>query len=203
MRAVHDTRCDGVDVDAVFDQVQTRRLRHGNDGGLGRAINQHKAFATPPGLTCHIDDFAAVALRDHLACSSLHREQGARDVDRIKPIIAFAGDVDGFSRIKQRRVVDQDIELSSRVDNGGNRRVNRGLIGNIQFNRIGGIANLGGRLARRRKVDVAYRYARALARVRPRPPRAPRTRAGRARRGPTASAAPFARRARGAERAGR
>jgi hypothetical protein len=59
--AVDDARGNRVDVDAVLDQVEPRRLGQRDDGGLGGAIDADQCFAAPSGLACHVDDPAALA----------------------------------------------------------------------------------------------------------------------------------------------
>ena len=61
MLAVDDARGDGVDVDAVLDQVEPGRLGQRNDGGLGGAVDGDQRLAAPSGLAGDVDDPAALA----------------------------------------------------------------------------------------------------------------------------------------------
>ena len=142
MRPIHNARSDGIHIDAIFDQVQPSRLRHRNDRRLGGTIDQNQALAAPSGLRCHIDDLAAMTLCNHLPRRGLHGKERSGHIDRKEPLIAFAGDIDGFSRIKEGCIVQQNVDFSGLGHDLSQCCVNAGLIRHIQRHRIGAFAQL-------------------------------------------------------------
>ena len=61
MLAVDHARRNGVDIDAVLDQVEPGRLGEADDRSLGGAIDGDQRLAAPAGLAGHVDDLAALA----------------------------------------------------------------------------------------------------------------------------------------------
>ncbi len=154
MLAVDHAGGDRVDIDAVLDEVEPRRLGERDDRGLGGAIDGHEGFAPPAGLACHVDDLAALAAGDHRFCDRLQHEEGACDIDRKQPIIALAGDLDDRRQVEQGGIVDQYVDPAGRLLDGFYRRIDRGLVGDVEPDGIGRRADLGGGCAGAFQIDV-------------------------------------------------
>ena len=144
----------------MADQIETRRLGHGNDGGLGRAVNQHQRLSATAGLGCHVDDLTTMPLGDHLFGGGLHGEQCTRNIDCIELFICGAGDIDSFGCIKQCGVIDKDIKLAAMIDHRRDSSVDAGLIRHIHLHGIGAVAQGFGSGLRGLEVDVGNRDSR-------------------------------------------
>ena len=109
--ALDYARRDGVDVDPMLDEVQPGRLREAYDGRLRSTVDSHQRFTSPARLARHVDDLATLPALNHVPRYSLHREQHAMDIHGEQFLIAGRGDLDDRRQIKQRRVIDQDVDL--------------------------------------------------------------------------------------------
>ena len=90
MRAVNDAGRDRVDIDAVFDQCEARRLGETDHGGLGRTVDRNEWLTASAGLARHVNDLAAAALPDHQFRDRLQREECPGDINRKQCLEAFA-----------------------------------------------------------------------------------------------------------------
>src|SRR3954451_440754 len=67
--------CDGVDEDAVLDQVEAERLGQADHRRLGCAVDRHQRLAPAARLGGHVNDLTATALLDHLPGDRLQGEE--------------------------------------------------------------------------------------------------------------------------------
>ena len=78
-----------------------------------------------------------MALLDHLLGARLQHEQEALDIDRKDAAVALAGDLDDRREIEDAGVVDQDVEAAEMRHSGGDGRVDRLLLRDVELDAEG------------------------------------------------------------------
>ena len=166
-RRIDDAGGHAVDVDAVFDQPEPRRLGEADHGRLRGAVDAHQRLAAPPGLARDVDDPPAPALRHHLPGHGLQREQQALHVDGKDGVVAFLGDLEDGGEIEGRGVVDEDIDAADQPDGFADEMVDRGHVGDLERDRDGAVAELVGQRAGLRSQPVGDDDPRAFGGIAP------------------------------------
>ena len=167
MLAVDDAGGDGIDVDAVGDQIQPRRLGQADDRRLAGTIDRDQRFAASSGLAGHVDDLAPDTMGDHVARYGLHREERAFDVHIEDARVVLGGDLDYGRGREQRGIVYQDVDGRKAVLFGKTDRIVDAVqVGDIHANRQRVVAAQGqSRFRRAPLVDVGDDHPRAFGQV--------------------------------------
>ena len=75
MLAIDNAGGNGIDIDAVLDEIEAADCVRLMTGGFGGAINGNQGLAPPAGLACHVDDLALALVPDHGPGNGLHGEE--------------------------------------------------------------------------------------------------------------------------------
>ena len=153
---------DAVDVDAVLDQFETKRLGNADDRRLAGAINRDLGFAAPAGLRGHVDDLAAAALLDHLPRDRLRDEQQASHIDVELTVEIRFSEFCNWPHIKDAGVVDEDVDATEFFENRSHHRLDRGAFAHVEPDRHRLAAEIGGDRLGLSRLNVGDDHMRAL-----------------------------------------
>src|SRR3984957_14341530 len=176
-RRVDDPRRDAVDVDAVLDEVESRRLSEADDCSFGGAVDRHQRFAAPARLRGHVDDLAALPTRNHALGDHLKSEEKTLDVDGKNLVVARLGDIDDSGHVEDTGVVDEDVDAAPALNDALDRSLDRSRLGDIERDSEGFVPMAhGGLLALAREISAtatrapSVTYRSAIAAPMPRAP---------------------------------
>ncbi|MNY42934.1 hypothetical protein D3C86_1778620 [compost metagenome] len=139
----------------MLDERQRRRLRGGNDRGLGSAIKRDERLTATAGLARHIDDLATACAGNHDIGDGLHHEKRSLEIDVENPLIALFGNTVDRRHIEDSGIVDKDIDAAEFLIHRLHHRIDLTKVSHIQLYGLGRRADGGGRRRRTGEIDVS------------------------------------------------